>query len=164
MKRLLLTLCLSLGVIWSACAMAENIGIVDMRQIFQSSPQVKRINSQLNKQFSPQRDKIVAMGKKLEADVKKLQRDQSVLDKKGLDNLRNSITAQEEQLRAAQAKFQQTLFAAQNNAMSGFMTKITGIVKGIAMKKKLDFVLPKNTVLYAKDGTDITSDVISALK
>lgn len=164
MKRLLLTLCLLAGIIWTPFILAENIGVVNMRQIFQSSPQIKKINAQLNKQFSPQRNKIVSMGKSLQGDVKKLQRNQSVMDKKSLAKLKNSIADQEQHLRTTQAKFQKTLFTAQNKAMSGFMTKITGVVKAIALKKNLDIVLPKNTVLYAKGSMDITSDVVSALQ
>ena len=163
MRRLLLTVCLSLGVIWSACAMAESIGVVDMRQVFQSSTKIKNINVQLNKQFAPQKNKIVVMGKSLQADIKKLQKNQSIMDKKSLDSLRGKITNQGQQLRAAQAKFQQALFAAQNKAMSGFMTKLTGIVKTIAKKKKLDVVFPKNSVLYVKDSMNITPNVASAL-
>ena len=164
MKRLLVAISLSLAMIWSISAMAEDIGIVNMRQIFQSSPQIKQINTNLNKQFSPQRDKIVAMGKSLQANIKKLQRNQAVMDKKSIANLRTKIQKQETDLRTAQANFQRALFAAQNKAMGAFMTKLTGVVKTIAEQKKLDLVLPKNSVLYAKDGMDITSEVVKHLK
>ncbi len=164
LKRLLLSIFLSFALIWAAAAMAENIGIVDMRAIFQSSPQIKQVNDKLNKQFAPERDKIVQMGKSLQDDVKKFQRNQSVMDKAGLDKLRNSIAEQEQNLRTMQAKFQQELFTAQNQAMGTFMDKLTSVVKKIAEKKNLDVVLPKNTVLYAKDGMDITSDVLSSIK
>ena len=162
MKRLLLTLCLSLGMIWSSFAMAEKIGVVNLPKIFQST-QAQKINAQLQKEFSPQQQKIVTMGKKLQADVKKLQRNQAVMDKNSLEKLRTSIMQQEKQLRAAQAKFQQAFFVARSKAMNGFLTKISGVVKKIAAKKDLDMVLPKNGVLYAKESVDITTDVTSAL-
>lgn len=163
MKRLLLTLCLSLGMVWSSFAMAEKIGVVNLAKIFQST-QAQKINSQLQREFSSQQNKLSAMGKKLQADVKKLQRNQAVMDKKGLEKLRNSIMQQGQQLRTTQAKFQQAVVVARGKAMNGFMTKIVGIVKTVAAKKDLDMVLPKNAVLYVKDSTDITSDVASALQ
>ena len=164
MRRLLLSVSLSVAVLWSACAVAENVGVVDMRQVFSSSPQIKNINTQLKKQFAPQRGQILAMGKSLQGNIQKLQKNQSIMDRKGLMALRTTITSQEQQLRVAQAKFQQALFAAQNKAMGSFMQRLTGVVKTVAMKKNLDAVFPKNSLLYAKGSTDITSDVASDLK
>ena len=164
MKRLLLSISLSAAVLWSACAMAENVGVVDMRQVFSLSPQIKKINAQLKKQFAPQKGRLMAMGKSLQGNVQKLQKNQSIMDKKGIDALKATIVSQEKQLRATQGQLQQALFAAQNQAMSSFMQKLTGVVKTVAMKKKLDVVFPKNSLLYAKGSTDITSDVASDLK
>jgi outer membrane protein len=164
MKRLLVAASLLMALIWSVGAMAQSIGVVNMRQIFDSSPQIKKINEQLNKQYSPERDKIVAMGKSLQDNINKLQKNQAVMDKKSLDSLRDTIAKQEQDLRMQQAQFQQTLFAAQNKAMNDFMDKITVAVKQIAADKKLDLVLPQNSLLYAKDSMDITADVTNALK
>ena|SRR3990167_3443984 len=163
MKRVLLTVCLAIAALWSVCTFAQKIGLIDMREIFQSSPQVKQINDQLSKQFAPQRDKIVAMGKKLQEDVKSLQKNQSVMDKASLKKLKDSIMKQEQALRTSQSQFQQTLFSEQNKAMEAFMNKVTDLVKTVAEQKQLDLVLPKNTVLYAKDAVDITPDVDSTL-
>ena len=63
-----------------------------------------------------------------------------------------------------QGKFQRDLMVAQNAEMKKFMTRVKGIVGNIAAKKKLDVVLPSNTVLYSKTKSDITSEVLSALE
>ena len=151
-------------MVWSGSAWADHVGVIDMQQIFQSSPQVNKINGDLNKQFSPQRDKIVAMGRTLEADIKKLNRDQSVMDKTSLGQLKDKITKEEQTLRTAQGEFQQALMAAQNKAMEAFMTQLNKVVTQVAEKKELQMVLPKTVVLYAKDSVDITADVASGLK
>lgn len=164
MKRILVAVGIVISMAWSVVAMAENIGVVNMRQIFESSPQVKNINEKLNKEYSPQRDKIVTMGKALQENINKLQKNQAVLDKKSLDDLRSSIAKQEQDLRAQQAQFQQTLFAAQNKAMNDFMNQVTAAVKKVAGEKNLDLVMPNNSLLYAKNSMDITSDVVKALK
>lgn len=163
-KRLLAAISLSVALIWSVTAVAQGVGVVDMRQIFQASPEVKQINARLQKQFTPQRDKIIKLGKSLQDNIKKLQRNQSVMSKKDMENLRNKIQNQQEQLRAEQQQFQQELFSAQNKEMGDFMSKVTTAVKSVATKEELGLVLPKDTVLYAKNGKDITSSVISALK
>ena len=163
MKRILLAVTLSVAMLGSAVAMAEDIGVVDMRQIFRSSSQVKAINANLKKQFAPQRAKIVSLGKSLQSNVKKFKKNQSVMSGSNAAKLRSTIQQQSTELRQDQAKFQQDLFAAQNQAMAKFMKKVKGVVGKIAAKKKLEIVLPKNNVLYAKGTMDITSDVKSAL-
>jgi outer membrane protein len=164
MKRLLVTTSLLIAAIWSVGAMAETIGVVNMRQVFESSAQVKKINDQLSKQYSPQRDKIVSLGKELQENINKIQKNQAVMDKKSADQLRETISKQEQDLRMQQAQFQQTLFTAQNKAMNDFMDKVTAAVKKVADEKKIEVVLPQSGLLYAKDSKDITSDVLSALK
>lgn len=163
-KRLLAIISLAVTLSWSVATVAQSVGLVDMRQIFQASPQIKQINTRLEKQFSPQREKVIGLGKSLQDSINKLQRDESVMSKKEVADLRNTIQKQQNQLREAQGQFQQGLFTAQNKAMADFMTKVTGAVEHVAKKENINLVLPKDTVLYTKDGKDITSDVVSDLK
>lgn len=163
-KRLLAVISLAIAMNWGFAAV-QGIGLVDMQQVFQASPQIKQINIRLEKQFSPQREKVIGLGKSLQDNVNKLQRNEFVMSKKEVVDLRNTIQKQQNQLREAQKKFQQGLFTAQNKAMADFMRKVAGAVEHVAKKENLDLVLPKDTVLYTKDGIDITSDVLfSALK
>ena len=163
-KRLLSAVCLSVGIIWSVAAVAQTVGLVDMRQIFQSAPQIKDINTRLEKQFSPQREKMTKLTQSLQQNLQKLKRDEAVMSKKEAGNLRKEIQNDESALRQQQQQFQQELFVAQNKAMSDFMSKVNGSVKRVAERENLDLVLPKDTVLYAKNSKDITSNLLSALK
>ena len=85
------------------------------------------------------------------------------MSSKDLDALKQKITTQEMTLRQEQAKFQQDLFTAQNGQMAQFMKRLRGIVQTIAAKKKLEMVLPKNSVLYSDGSLNITQDVLKAL-
>ena len=163
MKRLTLIAGLLLTMVWSAGALAAHIGVVDMQKIFHGSPQVKNMSANLTKQFAGRKNKIMNIGKALQANLKKYQKNKAVMSGKNLASLKASITKQELQLRTAQAKFQQDLFAAQNKKMSQFMKQVRTAVKKIATKKKLDMVLPKNSVLYSAGALDITSNVIASL-
>ncbi|QTS83710.1 OmpH family outer membrane protein [Coxiella endosymbiont of Amblyomma nuttalli] len=163
-QRLLAIISLTVAMIWSITAVAQNVGLVDMRKVFQALPQIKKINASLERQFLSRREKVIRLGKSLQDNVNKLQRNESVMSKKEIVSLRDTIQKQRNQLQEDQRQFQQALFTAQNKAMVGFMTRITGVVENIAKKENLDLILLKDTVLYTKDGKDITSDVVSALK
>jgi len=164
MKRTLLAACVLFAAIWSLPGFASGIGVVNMQTIFRSSPQVKKINTTLQKRFAARKTNIVAMGKKLQTEVKQFQKNQTVMDSKAAQALRAKIGEQGTKLRQMQGKFQRDLMVAQNAEMKKFMTRVKGIVGKIAAKKKLDVVLPSNAVLYSKTKSDITSEVLSALE
>ena len=153
-------LVLGLGVVLVACSVSAladgGVGVVNMKTIFSTSPKVKEIKAELTKQFNPQKAKLEAMGQALQADIMKFQKNKAVMDKADLAKTEASITAQETAFRAAQTKFQQDVFTAQNQSLETFMTSVKAAVKVVAVKDKLDLVIPSNDVLYTKDQTDIT--------
>ena len=63
---------------------ADGIGVVDMKTIFTTAPQVKTIKAGLAKQFEPQKDKLEKMSQSLQADIAKYQKNKAVMDKKDL--------------------------------------------------------------------------------
>lgn len=163
MKRVFIVICISIASLFAMSAIAAQVGVVDMQKIFRSAPQVKQINATLTKQFANRKTSIMKMGKQLQTDIQQYQKNKAVMSAKELKNLKSKITKEETQLRQAQSKFQQDLFAAQNKKMTQFMDNVRRIVKSIAAKKKLDMVLPQNTVLYSDTGLNITDEVLSKL-
>ncbi|MCX7125484.1 MAG: OmpH family outer membrane protein, partial [Gammaproteobacteria bacterium] len=63
-----------------------------------------------------------------------------------------------------QASFQKDVFDAQNKSLAQFMASVKAAVKVVAEKDKLDLVIPSNDVLYTKNDTDITKDVMADMK
>lgn len=162
MKRIVVGICLS-AAMWSASSMAGNIAVIDMQKIFQNSKQVKQINDGLEKEFASQKKSLEDLGKQLQGNIDKFKKDQSVMDSKTADNLKNSIRDQEQKYQQEQTDLQRKQFEAQNKAMTEFLDKIKNIVKGMAATKDVDVVLPKNALLYSKDNLDITDDVMNGL-
>lgn len=165
MRRITSILLVTIAMLFSFSAWAgDGVGIVDMRQILQSSTQIKSINKDLNKQFASRKESILKMGRDLQKEIKQYRKNKSILSKKKLTALQHKIGKQESELRAAQLKFQQDLFVAQNKQMKSFMKKLHRVARDVAKDKKLDLVLTKNTVLYSSSSVDITSDVLKKLK
>lgn len=149
---------------WMIGASAEGVAVVDMKMIFATSPKVKQIKESLTKQFDPQRDKIEKMGKTLQADVMKYQKNKDVMSKADAAKAETNIASEENAFRAAQTKFQQEVFAAQNKSLESFMDQVKTSVKAVAEKDNLDLVVPNNDVLYTKGDKDITKQVLDNLK
>lgn len=166
MKRLALIFCVVLVSFWSVASLAAsvNVGMVDIQKIFKTSPQVQKINKDLDSQFSDRKQSLQKMAKDLKASIGKLQKNQTVMSSDNANKLKQSIVKQESAFRTKQAQFQQALFAAQNKAMKSFMDKVHAAAKAVAVQKKLDLVLSNNGVLYNRDNIDITSDILEVLQ
>jgi len=164
MKRFLVVLLSSAVMMWSLSSMAAGYAFIDMKKIFTESPQIKNINKSLESKFSSRKDTIVKANASLQTDIKKMERDRAVMSPKDAQALAQKIEKEGAKLREDQMNFQQTLMAAQNEAMKGFMDKLTAVVSGIAKDKGYDFVMPKNDLLYSNDSLDITSQVLAKLK
>src|SRR3990167_7861650 len=94
MKKIALIAAVAISA-FSMGAMASGIGVVDMKTIFTSSAKVKSIKAELTKQFEPQKAKLETMGKTLQADIEKYQKNKAVMNKKDLTALEATITKQE---------------------------------------------------------------------
>ena len=164
MRKTILRMSLGIALLWSVTSMADNVGVIDMKTIFSSSEQVKKINEDLKKQFSSKRDKAMKANAELQDSVQKLERNKSVMNEKSTAELQEKIQKQAKELQTSQMSFQQELMAAQNKAMQEFMNKLNGTVAKIAKEQNLDVVIPKDATLYSTDKMDITARVQKELK
>src|SRR3990167_2774003 len=163
MKKLVLVVAAVAAVV-SVSVFASGVGVVDMKSIFSTSPKVKEIKAELTKQFNPEKTKLESMGQALQSDITKYQKNKDVMNKKDLAALEASITNQETAFRAAQTKFQQDVFNAQNARLTQFMDSVKASVKTVAEKDQLDLVIPSNDVLYTKNDKDLTQEVLKNMK
>ena len=164
MKRLVMAFVSILVMTWSLSSIAAGYAFVDMKKIFSEAPEIKNINKNLESKFDGRKNAIVKANETLQTDIKKLERDRAVMSAKDAQALTQKIEKEGGDLHQQQTDFQQALFAAQNEAMKGFMDKLSGVVAKIAKDKSYDFVLPKNDLVYSNDKLDITSQVLSQLK
>ncbi len=143
---------------------ANTIGVVDVQKILENSAQAKSLRTKLQKQFSAKHDQIMSQGKAMQTDIQNFQKNQAVMSPKDLDALKQKITNEQQQLGQEQNQFQQDYMTARTKAMDDIMQSVQASAAKVAAKKNLDLVVAKQTVIYAKDGSDITSDVLAGMK
>lgn len=165
MKRIILTCIIACVSFWSINSMAADaIGVLDMEQILQSAPQVKTIETSLQKQFTERKNKIDQISKSLQSEMVEYQKNKAVMDGKSLTALENKINTQRQSFQDASVSFQRDLAQARKEATDKFLDQIKQIVATIATDKQLDIVVPKGILLYSKNSEDITQQVLTALK
>lgn len=166
-KKIVTVSALAAGFMISAtgfAADAQKIGVVDMKTILTSAPQMKVINDKLRDEFSKRKESILSQAKVLQADMANYQKNRAVLSKEKVAALKSKIGGEENQLRTEQMSYQQDLMAAQNKEMSSFLNRLKFSVTKVATKEGLSVVLPENNLLYASSNIDITKSVLDSLK
>ncbi len=175
MRKLLLTIVTAATLMTAGAALAANppaapagtnlkIGVIDVQQILQKSPQIATINAQLTKDFKPRQDKIVAAQKDLQAQADKLNKNANVMGDADRNKLQDQIIAEKANVQGMAISFQRDLSQAQSKAMQDFMNQLTQVVNGVAKKSNYDLILQRAGVPYANNSLDITNEVLDALK
>lgn len=148
----------------SAGSTTLHIGVLDVPQVLQSSPQVEAIATKLKKTFKSRQDKIVSLQKQLGDDEAKLKRDAAVMNEKDLKALQDKVLTSQRDLQRLQEDYVHDARAAQKEAMGDIMNKINIIVQKIADDGHFDLILQRDTVAFASNRVDITPQVVKAMK
>jgi outer membrane protein len=168
MRKILLSLVSVVALLAAGNAVAAvdanlKIGVIDMQQILQKSNQIKTINEQLTKQFKPRQDKIIAQQKQIQDETNKINKEGSVINANDRNKLQDKIIKERADLQGVAVAFQRDVSNAQNQAMQGFMTKLTAVVNNIAKAGNYDLIMQRAGVPYVKENLDVTKPVLDEL-
>lgn len=165
MKKLLIAGLAAASLLLSAAAFADNkIGILDVRQVLQKSPQVAALQKKMQSEFGGRQKQIEAAQQQLQQNAEKLNRDSAVLSASDKDTLTKKVQTEQQTLRDMQMSFQKDVYTKQNEQMQGILNQVQTIVAKIAKEKQLTLVVAKEAVIYAGDSVDITNEVVAALQ
>lgn len=165
MKKLFAILSTSLLLTCVGNVFADDIkvGVVDLHTIFDKAPQPKKINEELKKQFEPQEQKIKKAQQAVQDDIKKLQRDNTVMSEADRKKLQEKILKNRQDLQQMTIDFQQKAAAEQGKAMQKLLDQIRVAIKQVAAKNQLTLVLQSEGAPYYDQKLDVTDQVIGIL-
>lgn len=163
MKKILVAIC---ALVLSTVVFADDfkVGIVDVRQVLQRSPQVAAMQKKLQQEFGARDKQMQAAQQQLQADADNLNKNGSVMAAKDRDVLVKKMQSEQQNLQAMRISFQKDLYAKQNEEMQSILNQLQDVIAKIAKEKNLNLVVTKDAIAYANDSMDITNDVISAIK
>ena len=160
LKKIVLAM---VSVAFAGAAAAGNFGVVDMDKVLKAVPQVKTLQTEIQKQFLPRQKEIIAMQKKFQDTQDKLKKNQAVMNQAALSTAAQDLQKQAEAIQTSQMTFQKDLVAAQNDAMQKFFEEVKSAAQKVATAKNLDSILPANGLLYSAPSIDCTNQIIEAL-
>ncbi len=166
MKRLsgvLLALCFSVSSV-GVFADVPKIVVVDLQKVMQTSDDMKAIQTKLEQEFKPRRDKLMGMEADLKTDMDAFKRDSAVMNQAKRKEAEEKIVAAQQLFEREGQQYQQELNAAHNQAMEQFYNKIKAAIAKVAQDKKYDLVLQKDAAPFSAEKLDITDKVIEAAR
>jgi outer membrane protein len=156
-------LSMSLFVSTSAWAADTKIGVINMQDLLQKLPQMKKIGEDLKKQFDGKQKQFVSAQDTFKKDADKFRRDSAVMSDKDKQAAEDKLFKQQQDLQNMQMDLQKDYMAAQNKQVDALMNTIKTSVEKIAAQENFDLVLINASVAYAKKDMDITAQVAKEL-
>lgn len=135
------------------------LAVVNVQQLFQTSPKIADLNKQLQAKFKPRQEKLIASQKSLQSEMEKYKKESPTMNQKDKDALQKKITDDQSVLTKDATAFQQDLNKEQSKVMKGVLAQLNAIISSIAKKNSYSLVLDSQAVIYAVDGVDITKKV-----
>lgn len=148
----------------SFASASPSIGVVNMKVLFQQSPEAKKLSKTLEDQFSGRKNDLSNLQNALQVRAQNFEKNKPTMSHAKAVAEQKAIDAQSAQLTQKSMQFRQDLYTAQNNAMDSFLNTAQGAVAAVAKSKNLDVVIPQNVVLYSSSNLDITNDVMKKLE
>jgi len=165
MKKLFAIILTGLSLTCFGNVLADDlkVGVIDLHEILDKTPQLKKINDDLKKQFGPQEEKIKKAQQALMDESKKYERDDRIMNETDRKKLQEKIIKDRQELQQMSIDFQQKAAAEQGKAMQKLLEQIQAVIKQVAEKNKLNLVLQKEGVPYFDEKLSVTEQVVKQL-
>jgi outer membrane protein len=154
---------LILGAGWSLGAAAADlkIGVVNIAQLLDQSPQAKVSMGALQDEFAPRQRDIVALQKELREKEERLQRDGAVMGEDERGSLERDVRDERRELARSQNEYVEDLNLRRNEELGKLQRALLQQVQGYAKLAGYDLIVAD--VLWASPAIDITAEVLAAL-
>jgi len=147
----------------AAAPAVVKIGVVDMQQILQQSPQAADLNKQLQSQFQPRQQKLIAAQKNLQSEMDKFNKDGPTMDNADRTKLQSQILTDRTAFQGMVQSYQQDLSSAQSAAMQKFMGTVQNAVNNVAKQGNYTIIMQRAAAPYTDPSLDVTKQVLAAM-
>jgi len=148
----------------SAAQAADKIAVVNVSNIFQQLPQRATVAKQLENEFKGRATDLQAQERAIQAQMQNLQRNGSTMKASERSSLEKDIMAKRQSFENKAQAFEQDNRRRQMEERNKILSSIQTAVKKVADDEGYDVVLDTNSVAYAANSKDITSDVLKQVK
>ena len=140
----------------TSTAMAElKIGFIDFPKVMRGSPQAENARKELEKEFVPRKNRLIASAKEIRKMEEKLNRDAAVMGDSERKKLQNSIIKKKREVKRSEEELREDANIRQNEIIGNLQKQILEAARELAKEGGYDLLLTDG-VLYASDGVNVT--------
>ncbi|RKO70782.1 OmpH family outer membrane protein [Sphingobacterium puteale] len=162
---MLVLLGLALGV-WNLIGKKDEIVYVDTAKLFQEYSEAVKVNKKLENEAKKYEGNIDTLMQEIQGALKDYEKNGGKLDAASRSKQERLINEKQADLQRYQAVVKDKLEKQRQTDFSGVVNTINGFLKEYGKRKGYRMILianPAGTIAYAKDGTDITGDIVKEL-
>jgi len=142
---------------------AGKIGFVDMETLINNSPQIRKAQSSITKEFEIQYSDIEQKESDLKLLEDRITKDGAIMTLSELSKLQERARILDRQVRRAKEDLKDAISIRNNQVLNNIQTELNDIVTQYAKDNGYDAILI-NAILYVSDEMDITQEILQILK
>jgi outer membrane protein len=151
-------------VVFSTTALAETkVGVIDTQRLMEEAPQAKAAQANIETEFAPREQELVALQKQIRELEDKAARDGALMSEKESSKLERDVLAKRRELKRTQDEFRDDLNIRKNEVLSKLQRQMYDATVSLAKEKQYDVILGQG-VIYSNKTVDVTDLVLDKLK
>ena len=160
----LLGVCAAL-LVAAPVAEAQTVAIVDTQRVISESIIGKAAKNNLEGQIKKGQAKLAALKSDFEKQKAELDKQASILSGAALESRREALEKKQVEFQRTYQEIQEKLAKSNESELAKVVEQVTEVVDDLADERGYKFVFERDrqSVLYASDKIDITSDVVKIL-
>lgn len=139
------------------------IGFVNVAQVLSESPQAEQAKKEMEREFSPRKNRLVASGKDIRRMEEKLNRDAAVMSDSERKKLQSDIMKKSREAKRTEDELREDLNIRRNEIFGKLQKQIFEAIRELAKEGGYDLLLTDG-VVYASDSVDVTAKLQEKLK
>ena len=158
-------ICPFLGLaLTTSLVMAElKIGFVNVPQVMSEAPQAEQARKDMEREFSPRKNRLVASGKEIRKLEERLNRDAAVMSDSERKRLETDIIKKRREAKRSEDELREDLNIRRNEILGKLQKQVFEAIRSLAKEGGYDLLLTDG-VVYASDAVDVTTRVQEKLK
>ena len=143
---------------------AQKFGHVDTQSIFQTLPDIARINGELQAMAQEKDNELQAMQQEFQRKLEDYQKTQSTMNQTKKDEVEKELTEMSQKIQQANQDAQMALQQAQEEKLTPVRNKIHTAIENVGKAGNFTYIFETNVAVYiGPDSKDVTADVKAEL-
>lgn len=139
------------------------VGVVNVRQLMEDSPQARAATRAIEDEFAPRKRELENLQKELKARDEKFQREAAVMSEADRAKAERDLRETQRDFQRRAQQFQEDVNVRQNEEIGRMQRTLLEEIQTYAKAQNYDVILGDG-VLYAKDAINVTAAVLGALE